>query len=137
MNKAPWIALTAALLLPLNTGVAMVNGVTPTGLQLIGCEGGRCDGTDNADIIVASNKAERVVAGAGNDPIELDLAFLMGQGDVGEGGEGQDCIDGGGVPDLMLGGPGDDTLIGGEGDEEDVMMAVTAATCASAIQATG
>jgi Ca2+-binding RTX toxin-like protein len=100
-------------------------------LDVITCEGGRCEGTEEADTIVANNATQRVIAFGGDDDIELDAIFTSGSGDVGIGGEGRDCIDGGAGNDLMIGGPGDDNrpceftafvdpqagLTGGPGDD--------------------
>lgn len=120
MNKAPWIAIAAALLLPLNAAVAVAD-VEAGGIRLADCLGGRCEGTDGADIMVASNKADHLPGGAGDDSIELDLVFPMGQGDIGEGGPGRDCIDGGGGPDRLFDGPGNDSLNALDGDGEDLI----------------
>ena len=113
MKNARRILSAAALLLSLTAGGALAQGATqtygPTGTDdEINCDGGRCEGTDGDDTIVASNKAERVFAKAGNDDIELDAAFPGGSSDDAFGGRGRDCIDGGGGADLMVGGPGND-----------------------------
>ena len=72
------------------------------------CNGGRCDGTDDGDTLVASNSAEQVIGYGGDDDIELDAVFTSGSSDLGLGGAGIDCIDGGGGGDLMIGGLDDD-----------------------------
>jgi len=111
MKKALPILSVAALLLPATAGMALAQSTTPARSQasmVISCDGGRCEGTEDADTIVASNKAERVFAKAGDDDIELDAAFPGGSSDVAYGGRGRDCIDGGGGGDLMVGGPGND-----------------------------
>ena len=109
-------------------------GASPTDLLVTDvktCEGGRCEGTEQADTIVANNASQRVVALGGDDDIELDAVFTSGSGDVAFGGEGRDCIDGGAGNDRMFGGPGDDNrpceftafvdpqaaLTGGPGDD--------------------
>ncbi|MBW3639206.1 MAG: hypothetical protein KY451_05075 [Actinobacteria bacterium] len=123
----------AALLLPLTAGVAFAHDETQTNnpTAVILCDGGRCEGTDGRDTIVASNKPEEILGGAGDDDIELDVVFLSGSSDVAIGGPGRDCIDGGAGGDLMIGGPGDDNrpceftafvdplaaLTGGPGDD--------------------
>jgi Ca2+-binding RTX toxin-like protein len=93
---------------------------------VISCNGGRCEGTEGRDIMVDSNNPGQLFGLGGDDDIELDAVFASGSADVGDGGEGRDCIDGGGGGDLMIGGPGDDTmngifdndtLIGGTGDD--------------------
>lgn len=73
-----------------------------------GCNGGRCDGTDDSDTIEASCSAEQVIGYGGDDDIELDAVFPSGSSDLGIGGLGRDCIDGGDGGDLMIGGSGDD-----------------------------
>jgi hypothetical protein len=99
--------------------------------KVITCEGGRCEGTDDADTIVANNATQQVFGFGGDDDIELDAIFTSGSGDTAFGGEGRDCIDGGAGNDLMIGGPGDDNrpceftafvdpqaaLTGGPGDD--------------------
>jgi Ca2+-binding RTX toxin-like protein len=81
--------------------------------------------------MVDSNNPGQVFGPGGDDDIELDAVFASGSADVGDGGEGRDCIDGGGGADLMIGGPGDDNrpceftafvdpqaaLTGGPGDD--------------------
>jgi hypothetical protein len=76
--------------------------------EVVSCNGGRCDGTDRNDTLVASNAAEQVLGNGGDDDIELDAAFPGGSSDLGVGGVGRDCIDGGAGGDLMVGGAGDD-----------------------------
>ncbi len=102
--------------------------------NVITCDGGRCDGTDASDTIVAGNSPDQVFGKGGDDDIELDAVFPSGSSDVGVGGPGRDCIDGGGGDDLMIGGPGDDNrpceftafvdpqaaLTGGPGDDRIV-----------------
>ncbi len=99
--------------------------------ELITCERAKCDGTDEADTIVADNSTQRVFGFRGDDDIELDVIFTSGSGDTGFGGEGRDCIDGGAGNDRMFGGPGNDNrpceftafvdpqaaLTGGPGDD--------------------
>jgi hypothetical protein len=88
------------------TGTASRTSTAPG--DVITCNGGRCDGTDDSDTLVASNSAEQVIGFGGDDDIELDAAFPSGSSDLGIGGPGRDCIDGGAGEDLMIGGPGDD-----------------------------
>ena len=111
MKQAFPLLSAAALIVTLTAGGAVARVGTsspgPAG-ALVTCDGGRCDGTNDADTIVAGNKAEQVFGMSGDDDIELDAAFPSGSSDVGVGGPGRDCIDGGGGNDLMLGGPGDD-----------------------------
>ena len=109
MRRALPVLSAAALVFPLSA-VALAQGGTQTSnsTAVISCDGGRCEGTEGRDIIVASNKPEQVFGRAGDDDIELDAAFPSGSSDIGDGGEGRDCIDGGGGGDLMIGGPGDD-----------------------------
>ena len=111
MRKALPLLSAAALLLPLTAGVAVARTAAESSVrvaEVVACDGGRCEGTDAADTIVAGNKAEQVYGLGGDDDIELDAAFPSGSSDVGVGGPGRDCIDGGGGNDLMIGGPGDD-----------------------------
>jgi Ca2+-binding RTX toxin-like protein len=127
----------AALLFPVTAGVASAQNGTETYTRtnpadkIITCEGGRCEGTEDADTIVANNATQRVFGFGGDDDIELDAIFTSGSGDTAFGGEGRDCIDGGAGNDLMIGGPGDDNrpceftafvdpqaaLTGGPGDD--------------------
>lgn len=125
----------AALLFPVTAGVASADNATqtqnPPNGKLITCEGGTCEGTNEADTIVANNATQRVFAYKGDDDIELDAIFTSGSGDRAFGGEGRDCIDGGAGNDLMVGGSGDDNrpceftafvdpqaaLTGGPGDD--------------------
>ena len=88
------------------TGPQTASGAMPG--QVVPCNGGRCDGTEGSDTLVASNGAEQVIGNGGDDDIELDAAFPGGSSDLGVGGLGRDCIDGGAGGDLMIGGPGDD-----------------------------
>lgn len=148
----------AALLLPLTAGVAFARDETQTNnpTAVILCDGGRCEGTDGRDTIVASNKPEEILGGAGDDDIELDVVFLSGSSDVAIGGPGRDCIDGGAGGDLMIGGPGDDNrpceftafvdplaaLTGGPGDDrieggpgDDTMNGIFDATRCSGARA--
>jgi Ca2+-binding RTX toxin-like protein len=119
MKRLRPLLTVAALLFPVTTGVAFAqNGpqVQPRTTAVTGnvfsnvvtCTGGRCEGTDDKDTLVALNKADWISGGGGDDDIELDAFFLTGSSDVGIGGPGRDCIDGGGGNDLMLGGAGDD-----------------------------
>jgi hypothetical protein len=64
--------------------------------NVINCNGGECEGTDDRDTIVALNNPDRVFGNGGDDDIELDAVFVSGSSDVGIGGPGRDCIDGGG-----------------------------------------
>jgi Ca2+-binding RTX toxin-like protein len=127
-----------ALLFPATAGVASAQNATETShradtatSKVITCEGGTCEGTDEADTIVANNATQQVFGYGGDDDIELDAIFTSGSGDVAYGGEGRDCIDGGAGNDRMFGGPGDDNrpceftafvdpqaaLTGGPGDD--------------------
>jgi Ca2+-binding RTX toxin-like protein len=130
-------AAAAGLLVPAAPALAGEWGATsavaavPVAGEVITCEGGRCEGTEGKDTIVANNATQRVVALGGDDDIELDAIFTSGSGDTAFGGEGRDCIDGGAGNDLMIGGPGDDNrpceftafvdpqagLTGGPGDD--------------------
>jgi Ca2+-binding RTX toxin-like protein len=99
--------------------------------EVITCEGGRCEGTEEKDTIVANNATQQIFGFGGDDDIELDAIFTSGSSDTAFGGEGRDCIDGGAGNDLMIGGPGDDNrpceftafvdpqaaLTGGPGDD--------------------
>lgn len=129
------LLLSAALLVPLASTAALAQTGQATAATSASavkfCEGGRCEGTQAADTIIANNATQRVVGFGGDDDIELDLVFTSGSSDVGDGGPGRDCIDGGAGNDLMLGGPGDDdrpceftafvnpqaALTGGPGDD--------------------
>ncbi len=93
----------AGLLLP--AVPALGNNVVT---NVINCDGGRCEGTNDRDTIVASNKPEQIFGNGGDDDIELDAAFPSGSIDVAYGGHGRYCIDGGGGGELMIGRPGDD-----------------------------
>jgi Ca2+-binding RTX toxin-like protein len=136
--RLAFAAGAAALLFPAGVGVASEQDGTQTHNRtevvdngLITCEGGRCEGTDDADTIVANNASQQVFGFLGDDDIELDAIFTSGSGDFGFGGEGRDCIDGGAGNDQMFGGPGDDNrpceftafvdpqaaLTGGPGDD--------------------
>jgi Ca2+-binding RTX toxin-like protein len=127
-------AAAAGLLVPAVPALAGEWGATTAGVtnaEIITCEGGKCEGTEDADTIVASNATQQVFGYGGDDDIELDVIFTSGSGDVGVGGEGRDCIDGGAGNDRMFGGPGDDNrpceftafvdpqaaLTGGPGDD--------------------
>jgi Ca2+-binding RTX toxin-like protein len=130
-------AAAAGLLVPAAPALANDWRATTAGvsnnllLDVITCEGGRCEGTEEADTIVANNASQRVFGFGGDDDIELDAIFTSGSGDVAFGGEGRDCIDGGAGNDRMFGGPGDDNrpceftafvnpqaaLTGGPGDD--------------------
>ena len=109
MTKALRLLSAAALLLPLTAGAAAAQNADRTALlDPIACNTDTCEGTEQADTIVAGNSANRVIGRGGDDDIELDAAFPSGSPDVGLGGEGRDCIDGGAGADVMIGGPGDD-----------------------------
>ncbi len=95
-----------SLLMPAaGVAIAQNNNVVT---NIINCDGGRCEGTDGRDTIVALNNPDRIFGKGGDDDIELDAVFPSGSSDVAFGGPGRDCIDGGGGGDLMVGGPGDD-----------------------------
>jgi Ca2+-binding RTX toxin-like protein len=113
---------------------ASADGASRTDAVLLAvktCEGGRCEGTPDADTLIGNNATQLVLGFGGDDDIELDAIFTSGSSDVGIGGEGRDCIDGGAGNDLMIGGPGDDNrpceftafvdpqaaLTGGPGDD--------------------
>lgn len=106
MKKALAALGVAALLVTPTAGAALAQSAAAP--KTITCNGGRCEGTEAADTIEASNNAEYVVGKGGNDDIELDAAFPGGKSDIGKGGDGRDCIDGGAGNDKMFGGPGDD-----------------------------
>jgi Ca2+-binding RTX toxin-like protein len=130
-------AAAAGLLVPAvpalanDVGGTGVGVATPVVGEVITCEGGRCEGTEEKDTIVANNATQQVFGFGGDDDIELDAIFTSGSGDTAFGGEGRDCIDGGAGNDLMVGGPGDDNrpceftafvdpqaaLTGGPGDD--------------------
>jgi Ca2+-binding RTX toxin-like protein len=107
-------AATAGLLVPALPALAGAGGgrtaaaSAPVVGEIILCEDVKCDGTQDKDTIVGDQSTQRVVAGGGDDDIELDANFTSGSGDTGIGGEGRDCIDGGAGNDRMFGGPGDD-----------------------------
>ncbi len=110
-----FLAAAAAGLLVPTAGVAFAQNGTETVSRtstvagdVKACNGGRCEGTEDNDTIVASNNAEQVIGNGGDDDIELDAVFPSGSSDLGIGGPGRDCIDGGAGGDLMIGGPGDD-----------------------------
>ncbi len=92
---------------PSVTGGATVQ-VGERSATVLTCNGGRCQGTEGSDTIVASNNVELVIGKGGDDDIELDAVFPSGSADTGIGGPGRDCIDGGAGDDLMIGGEGDD-----------------------------
>ncbi len=105
VSKTVRIVVVGALLLLLTAGAAVAQDVVG---KVIRCDGGRCEGTDDRDTIVASDRSEEVFAKAGDDDIELDATIAIGSDDVAYGDLGRDCIDGGAGDDLMIGGPGDD-----------------------------
>jgi Ca2+-binding RTX toxin-like protein len=130
-------AAAAGLLVPAVPALADEAGATSVGIaapvvgEVITCEGGRCEGTEGKDTIVANNATQQIFGFGGDDDIELDAIFTSGSSDTAVGGEGRDCIDGGAGNDLMIGGPGDDNrpceftafvdpqaaLTGGPGDD--------------------
>ncbi len=94
--------VVGALLLVITAGIAVAQSV-------MRCDdAGRCEGTDESDVIVASDESQRVIAKAGDDDIELDETIVGGSDDIAFGGRGRDCIDGGAGNDVMIGGRGDD-----------------------------
>lgn len=103
MNKTVKVVVIGALLLVVSTAIAVAQ-------NQINCEGpGKCKGTNESDVIVADNEDQKVIAKRGDDDIELDVVFPVGDGDdVAVGGQGRDCIDGGAGNDVFYGGPGDD-----------------------------
>ncbi len=105
MNKTFRLLVVGALLLLSTAGVAVAQNVTGNRVR---CDGGRCEGTEERDIFLSSDRSEEVIAKGGDDDIELDETIAGGSDDVAFGGLGRDCIDGGAGDDLMIGGPGDD-----------------------------
>lgn len=70
-------------------------------------------GTNDADVITGSNKADCIVGGGGADVLN------GGNGeDVLLGGDGADTLNGGNSGDELFGGGADDTLVGGNGSDE-------------------
>ncbi len=69
-------------------------------------------GTAAADVMRASNLADQILAGVGNDVVYGYLGD-----DVIDGNEGNDTLYGGLGMDTLYGGEGNDTLVGGAGDD--------------------
>ncbi len=105
MSKTFRLMVVGALLLLSSAGVAVAQNATG---NLVRCDGGRCEGTEERDVFLSSDRSEEVIAKGGDDDIELDETIAGGSDDVAFGGLGRDCIDGGAGDDLMIGGPGDD-----------------------------
>lgn len=112
MKIALALATAAGLLLPLTAGAAAAQDGTATSARtdvagaLVTCDGGRCEGTDEADTLFG---------GPGDDllrdasPLDKDRHY---------GGPGNDTIDArdGDSGDLVDGDPGKDACSGDPGD---------------------
>ena len=68
--------------------------------------------TDGDDVIIGTENAEALVAGASNDTISA-----LGGDDTLEGGAGNDVLSGGEGDDVLEGGSGSDVLAGGAGND--------------------
>ena len=141
---------TATHVLPaLVLALALTAGATLA--RNVACDGGRCEGTKQDDVIEGANRRDRVFAGAGEDDVTAgrgadtlrggpdddslrggdgDDAYLSEDGDdvlfEGSNNSGDDTLDGGPGRDRITGG-GDDELRGGPGDE--VIGAAAAMFC--------
>lgn len=74
--------------------------------------GDKIVGTEYADTLKLTNKAEIVAGGSGNDSL-----FGRGGNDTLQGGAGSDMLNGGSGDDLFQGGAGNDILKGGIGND--------------------
>ena len=91
------VALEDGGLITLQDGTAAASRTSNTAGGVIPCNGGRCDGTDDSDTLVAGNSAEAALTGGpGNDRLE--------------GGPGNDSLNGIFDDDVLVGGTGDDLL---------------------------
>ena len=91
-----------------------------TGAQSVG--GGLGTMTVNSvEIVYATNYADKLTGGGGNDTL-----YGMGGNDQLDGGSGNDWLYGGSGDDTLTGGAGDDTLDGGDGNDTATYAAAKA-----------
>ena len=103
MRRTALVGMIAAALLAL-AGAAYAATVT--------CEGGDCQGTEEADEITGSLQSDSIFADEGDDDVNARTGH-----DFVRGAEGDDKVDGGGGFDTLRGNRGADRLRGGHGDD--------------------
>lgn len=112
-RKDSTVLALLALALLLTTGSALA--------ERIRCGGGKRTGTNAADVISGSLRADQIFARDGDDEATAtagDALLSGGQGaDLLVGESGNDRIDGGANSDRIVGGGGTDKIIGGGGDD--------------------
>jgi hypothetical protein len=79
---------------------------------VITCDGGPCQGTDEADTITGDKQGDNIFADSGPDNVDARTGH-----DFVRGAEGDDEISGGGGLDTLRGHRGGDTIQGGFGDD--------------------
>jgi hypothetical protein len=79
---------------------------------VIACDGGPCQGTDEADTITGSKQGDNIFAGLGADDVDARTGH-----DFVRGAEGGDFILGAGGEDTLRGHRGYDFIVGGRGDD--------------------
>jgi Ca2+-binding RTX toxin-like protein len=72
---------------------------------------------DRDDIVQASNQADEIAVGPGDDKV-----YARGGDDVVDGGGGDDELHGEGGDDTLVGGDGNDTFAGGAGEDRFVVL---------------
>jgi hypothetical protein len=95
---------------------------------VIACDGGPCQGTDEADTITGSKQGDNIFAGLGADDVDARTGH-----DFVRGAEGDDEVDGGGGLDTLRGHRGADVLRGQFGNDfifghDNPSLGVTAST---------
>jgi hypothetical protein len=79
---------------------------------VITCDGGPCQGTDQADTITGDKQGDNIFADSGSDDVDARTGH-----DFVRGAEGNDEVDGGGGLDTLRGHRGADVLRGQFGDD--------------------
>jgi hypothetical protein len=79
---------------------------------VIACDGGPCQGTDEADTITGSKQGDNIFAGLGADDVDARTGH-----DFVRGAEGNDDVDGGPGLDTLRGHRGGDVINGDRGDD--------------------
>ena len=106
----------------LGTAVALLVLATVAYAASVTCDGGRCEGTDEADQITGSFGPDTIFADAGFDDVGAKPGHDFVQGAEGEdtikGGRGEDTLRGNSGSDVVNGGRVDDNLDGGGNPDE-------------------
>jgi len=97
---------------------------------VITCDGGLCQGTDDADQITGSLGPDSIFADDGDDDVDARAGHdyvrgAEGEDDI-EGGRGEDTLRGNRDSDVIDGGRGDDNIFGHANPDEPPLPGVSA-----------